>query len=247
MTLPTTLYIDVTVGSVYLRNGSIEQLHRRDNREYGMMVIRGLREVFRFLPALLRSLSVPVDQKMKRGLGDLSRSPANSGRSFDYRDHKLAISFCFLAALSASGLANCTSGATEASEDSEFLQNAVVPEIISWAATDSSVMPLAQRLNHRRYDLICIVPEYGSTSRVEQQAGEIGQYHGSRGRVVPEGNVAIVAVRGAAAHVAYLRLRDVTLLEPPSRCATAAAARIRRLSPTRLQPITPLAVLETAK
>jgi hypothetical protein len=143
------------------------------------------------------------------------------------------------------GLIGCSSGPSNPSDDSRYLQGTLVPQIERWAQGNSATMNLAQILAAKAYDNICVVPDYNPVAAIEVEVGHLNTYHGTRGAMVPEGSIAIVATHGDTAHVAFISQGSLILYGEPRRCRRAATAIIRRVPPGSITPqYTPRGSLE---
>lgn len=129
-------------------------------------------------------------------------------------------------------IASCSQTPEYPSEESEFLQSAVVPALIRWGAGPSESLDLSRILSRRGYDSVCLVPEYTSLIAVEEEVGDLGIYHGRRGATVPETHTALVAVKGHVAHVAYIYQGDLFLYGRDRRCFDVRAAGLYRVTTT---------------
>ena len=90
------------------------------------------------------------------------------------------------------------------SVESEQLRNKFIPELLAWGKSDSQQLDLANLQSLRGFDYFCYVWEYQRYTKIEALLGPMQRYSGARaGILVPEGDIAIIAVRGRHAHVAH--------------------------------------------
>jgi len=91
------------------------------------------------------------------------------------------------------------------SAESEELRTKVIPQLVAWAKSDSEQLNLGTLKTLRGFDYICYVWEYQKYRKIEGLVGPIQRYFGANaGTLVPESQIAIIAVRGEHAHVAHM-------------------------------------------
>lgn len=120
------------------------------------------------------------------------------------------------------------SAQTVPSEETDFLEQQVVPSIVHWANGNSSSFSFSQLSRERDYDKICIVPQEWSLSSLEL-TNPVKSYQSSFGMKVPEDYSALVAISNLNAHAALINLDAVgTGVFPKRPCMRAAKAQLRR-------------------
>lgn len=150
---------------------------------------------------------------------------ANCGRTRGFR-HGI---FPLLALAAAA----CSSEPINPSPESAFLQDQLIPHMIAWGKTKSDLLPLGPILASQGFEKICTVVEYKRLEEFETEIPGIRSTHGSVGNTVPESRIAIVGIKGDAAHVAYVRTPTLTLRNKPPLCSDVGKAVLRRLKPTQ--------------
>lgn len=125
-------------------------------------------------------------------------------------------------------LVACAPRPQNPSPESKFLQSQLVPAMNQWSKTSSPVMPLNEIAEIRSFDYLCAVPEYQDHSSIEAELPNVKNYRGSTGEMVPETRIAVIGVKGNAAHVAYLRRNPLTIYGHARRCYRASHAVLQR-------------------
>lgn len=131
--------------------------------------------------------------------------------------------------LLALGLVSCASEPMNPSPESRYLQDRLIPHMIAWGKTKSEVLPLGPMLASQGFEKICTGIEYNPVAEFESEVPGIKSYHGSVGNTVPESRIAIIGVKGSSAHVAYVRMIDLTLRNKRPLCSSVDKAVVRRL------------------
>ena len=135
--------------------------------------------------------------------------------------------------LFALGLVSCASEPMNPSPESRFLQDRLIPHMLRWGKTKSDVLPLGPMLASQGFEKICTGIEYNPVAEFEPEVPGIKTYHGSVGHMVPESRIAIIGIKGDSAHVAYVRMIDITLRNKRPLCSGVEKAVVRRLKPTQ--------------
>lgn len=137
-------------------------------------------------------------------------------------------------------LAAC-SPSSQSSEDSEYIQQIIVPQLVEWANGEGQTYSFTNLARLQNYDAICLVSEYDRLESIEGYLNQEFEMYGSDlGVAVPEGRVAIIAVENRSAHVAYVDLKDIGFEIPAERpCLSGDRVILRRV--TRQNRYTPLA------
>jgi len=143
-------------------------------------------------------------------------------------------------------IAACSSGPSDSSDDSRFLQDVAVPGIQRWASGREETFALSGVIASRAFDMVCVLPDYTAVAAIEAELGPVDGYRGARGANVPEGSIALIGVKGKVAHVAFIGQSSVILFGEPRHCHRASSAVIRRVPGARtpLPQYTPRAILE---
>jgi hypothetical protein len=106
----------------------------------------------------------------------------------------------------------CAQHLQNQSAESERLRAEVVPQLIAWAESDSKELELGTLNALQGFDQVCYLWEYQEYEKIEQAVGPIDGYFGAyEGVLVPENQMAIVAVRGKHAHVAHMPLQRFSI------------------------------------
>lgn len=135
--------------------------------------------------------------------------------------------------LLALALAACASEPIDPSPESAFLQDRLIPRMIEWGRSQSDVLSLRPMLASQGFEKICTVAEYSPLAKFEAEVPGIESYRGSVGNTVPENRIAVIAIKGGSAHVAYVRTSALILRNKPPLCSGIEKAVVRRLKPTR--------------
>ena len=146
------------------------------------------------------------------GVGKMPGSRSAFGR---WRRHGLVPLLLVLA-----GLSGCARAGNGPSPESEYLDQIVVPRLLQWWNSNSTVFPLHRMLGSRGFEQLCILPEENFLSAIEDELNRpIKSYHSSFGMGVRGGHVALIAIKGEAAHSALISLSDMDMpLYHENRC-----------------------------
>lgn len=119
--------------------------------------------------------------------------------------------------------------ATRPSEETQYLEQKVVPKIETWDEGNSETFSFAFAAEERRYDILCIIPQYWSLDSIEKVSGrKIKKYYSTFGNSIPENYGALVVVRNGNAHAALIDMRKIGLGASGDKCLPAPRAKLRR-------------------
>lgn len=118
------------------------------------------------------------------------------------------------------------------SAETEFLEKQVRPQLVQWWDLEAAeTLPLKPILGDRGYDELCLVPGENYLDKIETKERTISIYHSSSGMGVPDGSVALVAVRDGIAHAVVITQVDMLLSAQDGRlCRQPERSRITRKS-----------------
>jgi hypothetical protein len=101
--------------------------------------------------------------------------------------------------------------------------------MIEWGKSKSDLLPLGPLLAPQGFEKICTVAQYMRLDELETEIPGIQSYHGNVSVMVPESQIAVVAIKGKAAHVGYVRTAALLLRNREPACSGIEHAVVRRL------------------
>lgn len=119
------------------------------------------------------------------------------------------------------------------SEESQFLDNVLVPDIVRWEDGSNPILEFSDIAARRGYEYICFVREYGTLDQGLRNGGpQVDAYSSSFGEYVPETHTALVVTRGRTAYASLISGYAMSLSPPDARrnCVPAARARLTRVT-----------------
>ncbi len=142
----------------------------------------------------------------------------------------LSKSIAFVVAGMAACVASCAQ--RNPSEDSQFLDDVLVPEIVRWKNGSNRVFEFREVAARRGYEYICVSREYGTVAQsLLRENLQIDTYSSSFGDYVPETHLALVVTRGRTAYASLISGYTMSISPPDGRrnCVPAARARLTRV------------------